>query len=615
MKRFFTFLLLLITVAVGPSVLMGQQLTVLGFMEYTDDITARTQSGGRRDAQGNPCALVRVILVEPGATFASNDLIEASDLNVNQYLVYMAEGATTLDVSLPGFLPLKVKFAELSPEVSALQRESTYILTLATHNDGSNYQYLEIRVSPSDATLEVDHSIWEMRNGYAAKRVMLGNHDYRISAPNYHTEEGRIAVFDANNKTSKTFNLQPAFGKVNIFIDVEENQLAFYLDDKKMSRDAITQQTLPSGEHQLRIEGDGYKTYTETFVIIDGLITSLRPQLVPEYHYGSVAIESLPFGGATIQIDGKKIGTTPMVYNDLLVGQHLIRLSMAGFADKDTTITIKQGENLEITLNLQRESIAPVESVASSNNALLEPYQSENIATVEIVPTEGSQKIMVKGVTFAMNFVKGGTFTMGTNDANVDEGPAHSVTLSDYYIGEAEVTQALWTAVMGFNPSSVNNPEAPVDNVSWEECIAFIRNLNAITGGKITGGHFRLPTEAEWEYAAKGGNMSHGFLYAGSNRIEDVGWYTKKTIHSVKSKKPNELGLYDMTGNVWEWCQDYYDNYSVASQKNPQGPQKGNSRIVRGGSYQSAPVLCSNTIRNRIGQKVKLFGVGFRLAM
>ncbi len=202
---------------------------------------------------------------------------------------------------------------------------------------------------------------------------------------------------------------------------------------------------------------------------------------------------------------------------------------------------------------------------------------------------ESTCSFTVNGITFYMVKVQGGTFTMGATseqgfEASYDEKPAHKVILSDYYIGETEVTQALWQAVMRSNPSKSWGTDKPVEYVNWNECQEFIQNLNAITGRT-----FRLPTEAEWEYAARGGNKSMKYKYSGSNNIDDVAWFannSNKKTHSVATKKANELGIYDMSGNVFEWCSDWFTGvYDSSTQQNPTGPSSGSKRVRRGGSW------------------------------
>lgn len=251
-------------------------------------------------------------------------------------------------------------------------------------------------------------------------------------------------------------------------------------------------------------------------------------------------------------------------------------------------------------------------------------------------PHPEKESFTVNGVSFNMIFVERGTFDMGSVDSlAVDERPVHAVTLSDYYIGENEVTQELWAAVMGNNPSNWKGSDLPVESVSWNDCQAFLEKLR-----KITGWHFRLPTEAEWENAARGGKKSRGYKYAGSNDIEEVAWYMANSgdvylrgpvtwdywriikenncrTHSVKLKQPNELGIYDMSGNVEEWCWDVYDrnSYSYHAKKNPTGPGKGYSHVCRGGGWFDGVDKCRSTNRHEYSDSESNYRLGLRLAL
>lgn len=217
-----------------------------------------------------------------------------------------------------------------------------------------------------------------------------------------------------------------------------------------------------------------------------------------------------------------------------------------------------------------------------------------------------------------MVYVEGGTFTMGAtseqgSDAYGGEKPAHQVTLSSFSIGKYEVTQEEWEAVMGYNPSNFEGAKRPVERVSWDDCQTFIRKLNQMTGKQ-----FRLPTEAEWEYAARGGNQSKHYKYAGSSDIGSVAWYggySGNWTHPVGQKQANELGLYDMSGNVREWCQDWDGEYSFSSQTNPTGPSSGSFRVSRGGSWGGNAGDCRVSFRHYDAPGYRIYYLGLRLAL
>lgn len=226
---------------------------------------------------------------------------------------------------------------------------------------------------------------------------------------------------------------------------------------------------------------------------------------------------------------------------------------------------------------------------------------------------------VLNGIEINMVRVEGGTFTMGASgndvEASDDEYPAHIVTLSPYYICTTEVTQQLWRAVMGSNPSYfTGNLLCPVEEVSWIMCQQFITKLN-----EMTGQNFRLPTEAEWEFAARGGNKSKGYKYAGGNDINEVAWNSDNAssmTHPVGTKVPNELGLYDMTGNVWEWCYDWYGSYTATDgQTDPQGPSTGSNRVFRGGCWGNSSLYSRVTIRRNNTPSFSSYHLGLRLAL
>ena len=250
----------------------------------------------------------------------------------------------------------------------------------------------------------------------------------------------------------------------------------------------------------------------------------------------------------------------------------------------------------------QRDSQGRIQSVVST------PSSSQT-----------SRNPIIDNLVNNMVYVDGGTFTMGaTSEQGNDalyflEKPTHQVTLSSFSIGRYEVTQKEWQAVMGSNPSKFKGDKRPVENVSWDDCQEFILKLNSMTGKS-----FRLPTEAEWEFAARGGKKSNGYKYAGGNDISTVAWYEDNSdheTHSVGQKKPNELGIYDMAGNVWEWCYDKYSSYSSISQINPTGVSSNSECMKRGGSWFDYAGHCRVSYRGYHYPDYQFYSLGLRLAL
>lgn len=237
------------------------------------------------------------------------------------------------------------------------------------------------------------------------------------------------------------------------------------------------------------------------------------------------------------------------------------------------------------------------------------------LGLASVAQAQNDLTFKVNGVSFTMKYVQGGTFPMGSNDdvPSCEASPLHSVTVNGFYMCETEVTQALWRAVMGTDPSYFKDDNRPVETVSWNDCYNFVRELN-----RMTGRNFRLPTEAEWEYAARGGNRSSGASHAGSFSFDKVAWCSDNSgglTHPVKTKQANELGLYDMSGNVAEWCSDWYGDYSAYSQLNPQGPSNGEYRVYRGGCWSEFEIFSTVSCRNADRPDTWMNYIGFRFCL
>ena len=329
---------------------------------------------------------------------------------------------------------------------------------------------------------------------------------------------------------------------------------------------------------------------------------------------------------ATVLVDNKMVrGNNGVAKTTLPVGQHSFVVFCDGYESEEGTVKLKASapSNLQITLTRESVGVGIANQQQSENQQSSNTYvaSSSNNSSGSLSVVSGSNTISIpvkNGISIEMVKVEAGTFMMGATsemkDPYDDEKPVHQVTLTnDYYMGKYEVTQALWQAVMGSNPSNFKGDNLPVETVNWNDCQEFISKLNSLTGRK-----FRLPTEAEWEYAARGGKKSRGYQYSGSRKISDVAWYegnSRSKTHPVGRKQANELGIYDMSGNVWEWCSDWYGSYSSSSQTNPMGSDSGAKRVRRGGSWCYIARICRSSYRYGDAPDCRGLYLGLRLAL
>jgi len=629
--------------------LQAQGLAVQQFRLLETDLTATTAGTKEMDSNGEVAALIKVVTAETGFVFDCGQLgIVKTVQTPGEIWVYVPRRVQKLIIKHPQlgvlrdyYFPIPIEGARTYELVLVSGTVKTLIKKARTS------QYVVFQLKPENAVVMLDNEMLQTTGGTATKMMKFGTYDYRVQAPDYLPEVGKVTVNDPTQKHVVNVTLKPNFGQVTLAVD---NNAEIWVNGEKKGAGQWTG-NLGAGTYELETRLPNHRSQSVTRDIEASATPQTLQLLAPTPIYGEVNINSTP-AMADIFIDGNKVGQTPQLVSQLLIGQHQVRLSRQGFADYVGSVTISEGETADVSAKL----INAVNITISSNNPqatlyidsvaqgaasgekqttlgqhsvrlvaegwheytgtinVTEQQRTFNLQMEEIIVPR--RTVTVGDVQFTMIRVDGGTFQMGSAneqdaEANSDEKPAHQVTLSPYYIAETEVTQELWQAVMGKNPSSFSGSKRPVEQVSWEDCQGFIKELN-----KKTGMNFRLPTEAEWEFAARGGNKSRGYKYCGSNNLDDVAWYdsiSSSSTHDVKSKQPNELGLYDMSGNIWEWCQDWYGSYSADSQNNPAGASSGTLRVLRGGSYDVGAENCRVALRVNAAPTSSGSDLGFRL--
>lgn len=668
--------ILMVCLVIWPLSTVAQNISVSSFKLLDSDLTANTTGTMERDQNGEVAALIKVVTSEQGFAFDGGMVgVTKTKQMTGEIWVYVPHGIKKISIMHDKLGVLRDYYFPI-----AIEKARTYELVLTTGkvetvvNRTASKQYVTFTVNPANAMVELDGMPLDVSSdGYAEKTMPYGTYSYRVSCANYHTEAGQVTV-TAQGIAEVNVTLRPNFGWIQFSGAEELHGAHIYVDNERIGQLPMKSEEMEIGAHRIKVLKSLYKPYEQEVEVTEGNTTLVEVKMIANFaqvtftteaeneiwidnkqcgkgqctigleigeytvevkrashrtvsevinvvgldaqtfqlpspvpQYGILDISSSP-SRATVYIDDVEVGPTPLIKSDVLIGPRKITFKKEGYETTEQIVNISENvdNKLSVTLNVPT---AESKSHTDSGNAMANGNASSQ---------EGNKTYTVNGVSFTMIAVKGGTFMMGASDndkdADKNQKPAHQVTLSDYAIGETEVTQELWQAVMGNNPAlnKKGGLQCPVEQVSWKDCQVFINKLNELTGET-----FRLPTEAEWEFAARGGNMSKGYIYSGSNTLDDVAWYREnalKRAQPVKLKKDNELGIYDMSGNVYEWCADRYGDYPSSSQTNPTGPSSGSYRVLRGGSWGDNARYCR--VADRISYYLGIRGgyIGLRLA-
>jgi formylglycine-generating enzyme required for sulfatase activity len=603
----------------------------------------------RRDANGNFCAAIQMVSNQDGFTYDSFDgIVGKIDDKPGMDMVYLTSSERVLQVFKTGFKPLKIILSDYG---IVLKPREVWQIEINGESTADQLP-VTIRFTPADASLSIDGKAVALAS---TNNLSVGQHKVSIVKDGFQAVEKTIMVDDKN-----VFFEYKLLKQADAALQIETipEGATVYLDGINLGLSPIAAFYKP-GNYPIKIVKEGYVSLENLMLEVKtpqtiksynleenvGYITvntnslatvyfnnekvanyknvKLAPQLVkikvvmpkaeileqqivlkrndrqvidmfPEVQTGTLQIAVTPFN-ATVEVTGdageRYTATGMKVFEDIPVGTYTIKVSANSYTTASETALVKTGE-------ISNKSIKLLKPVSPTTSTLTSTSSS----------SDGMDLV----------FVKGGTFTMGCtreqSNCSNDEKPTHQVTVSDFSIGKYEVTQKQWTAIMGTNPSYFKGDNLPVEQVSWNDVQEFIQKLNQKTGKR-----YRLPTEAEWEYAARGGSTAGGQKYSGSNNIDEVAWYGSNSVsktHPVGQKKANGLGIYDMTGNVWEWCSDWYGNYGSGSQTNPQGALSGTpGRVFRGGGWGNDHQYCRVSLRHGGSPDYGGYGMGFRLVL
>ena len=592
--------LILLSVFALLNTAMAQELKVKSFSLAINDLTASTDSVP--DKNGDPCALVKILVVDSIAKL-EGFVLKTKKSSPTELWAYMSGGAKEIRIKPTHYKPLYVYFPNFG--INGVEGKRTYILDLEAEKLSGNQptdaggNFYAISVQPKTAMLWIDGVPQEVSSdGEYSAMLAYGSHTYKVEAGGYISKSGSFTI-GKGDMAPISVSLVSALATLSVSCPTPA--VSLYVDKKSVGS-LPWNGNLKEGMHLLEVRKDGYRSQQKTIQLAQQQKLDVAFDALSAIQ-GNLSVNFKPFG-SDVYVDGVKVGQSPRVFTGVLVGNHNVEIRKSGYATSRQTVTISEGQTASISGSLTSTASTSGTNVLSSSSS----SPSGNTITIPVK----------NGISIEMVKVEAGSFNMGATpemQAPYEvEKPVHRVTLTNnYYIGKYEVTQALWQAVMGSNPSHFKGDDLPVEQVSWNDCQDFISKLNAMTGKR-----FRLPSEAEWEYAARGGKKSRGYQYSGSNTLGDVAWYEGNSgskTHAVGTKQPNELGIYDMTGNVYEWCQDWYGSYSSSPQTNPIGAVSGSSRVDRGGSWFFTAKHCRSSYRFNLTPGYRLNFLGLRLVL
>ncbi len=541
------------------------------------------------------------------------------------------------------------------------------------------FGYIKISSQPeSGAQVFVNGKLTTGTTPLTTEPIASGEHTVQVVKEMYQPTVQKVRVTDGQT-TPLNVTLQPNFAELTI--NAPSGASIVLNNQQKGTGSWIGR--LSAGIYSIEARLEKHRTAKQDIELATGDKRTIELQPTPIY--GSLDVVSSP-SGAAIKINGEDYGITPNTINKLLIGDYKVELSRQGYSPLTKSISITEGTSAMISETLVNGREVAINSTPSGVNLFIDgnavgktPYKGNLTFGSHVLKIENEGKIAernveipqsggetnftlafgpasftetVKGVSFEMIGIKGGTFQMGSNSGISDEKPVHTVTVSDFYLGKTEITLIQYKVFVDetgyitdaergnysyiFNWSnrewekrkkinwrhdedgklrSVNSYNYPVIHVSWNDATAYCRWLSSKTGKT-----YRLPTEAEWEYAS-GGGENNRTKWAGTNSLLKLNkyawktWNANKRIRQVATRLPNQLGIFDMNGNVSEWCSDWYGPYSSENKYNPVGPSSGTHKVVRGGGFGTSAKECRNTNRSNNMPDNRINSYGFRIAL